>query len=213
MNHQQQLSTRRADNFAFMMMDFGKEDTTIDWFTQGRPMPQALTNGKAAFTATALDGIGHNWLAFNAVNRNQFGLGDDTLAPWRYPNSLSYVALQFASGSGSLQPGTAATDEYNTNLEWSTPQNSFHQNITDSNNRYEISLRSLAFNQTVSVTPRNTQAFKPAAGRLCNWTATRNSNNTLIASGSLTVDDSALATAVSVPVVTGTGTRLAINCN
>lgn len=213
MNHQQQLRDRRGDNFAFMMMDFGKADSTIDWATQGQPMFQALTDGKAGFTATALAGIGHNWLAFNAVNVDQFGLGDASLAPWRYPNSLSFVSLQFASGSGSLQPSTSETDEYNTTIDWSTPQNSFDQNIVDSNNRYEISLRSLASNQSVSVTPRNTQAFKPSSGQPCNWTASRNSDNNQLASGNLTVDSNSLATAEAVPVNNGSGIRLVITCS
>lgn len=213
MNHQQQLRDRSADNFAYMMMDFGKEDSTIDWVTQGQPMFQALTDGKAGFTATALAGVGHNWLAFNAVNATQFGLGDANLAPWRYSKSLSFVALQFASGSGSLQPSTSGTDEYNTTIDWSTPQNSFDRNIIDTSNRYEISLRSLAANQTVSVTPRNTQAFRPSSGQQCSWTASRNSNNNQVASGSLTVDNNSLATAVAVPVNSGAGTRLVISCS
>lgn len=210
MNHHQQLRRRRADDFSFMMMDFGKADTTIDWATQGQPMFQALTDAKTGFTATALGGIGHNWMGFNAINANQFGLENGS--PWSYPKSLSFVSLQFASGSGSLQPGSAGNDEYNTSIEWSTAHNSFHQNIVDTANRYEISLRSLTSNQTASVTPRNTRSFKPATGRSCSWTATNNSNNSQIATGTTNVDGNALVTATAVPVVTGNGTRLVINC-
>lgn len=210
MNHQEQLGRRRSDDFAYMMMDFGKADSTIDWATQGRPMFQALTDARAAFAATAQAGIGHNWLGFRAVNSSQFGLKNDI--PWRYPKSLSVVSLQYATGSGSLQPGTGNTDEYNTNLEWSTPHHSFHQNIVDTSNRYEISIRSLASRQTVSVTPRNTRAFNPASGKQCTWVARSNSDNSQTNSGSTTVDGNGLVTATAVPIQTGNGTRLVINC-
>lgn len=212
MNHQLQLRRRTADDFAYLNMDFGKSDNVIDWLTQGRPMLQALTDAKAGFSATALAGTGHDWLAFNAVNKNQFGLGENGLAPWRYPRSLSFVSLQNASGSGQIPPGLTDTDEYNINIEWSTPHNAFHQTIVDNPNRYAISLRSLAADQTVSVTPRNTQAFRLSSGQQCNWTATSNSGSALIGSGSSTVDSNELVTAVSVPVNTGPGTRLDISC-
>ncbi len=211
MNHQQQLNDRPGDNFAFMMMDFGKADTVIDWQTQGKPMIQALNNSKTGFIATALGGIGHDWLGFNAVNQYMFGTSGN-FEPWSYPNSLSFVGLQFASGSGPLPPGDTGDDEYNTSIEWSSPHYSFHQNIVDSQNRYEISLRSLTFDQTVSVTPRNTQAFKPSSGTQCSWTANRNSDNTQVASGTAAVDNNDLVTAASVPVSTGIGTRLMITC-
>lgn len=212
MNHQLQVSRRRAADFAYLNLDFGKDDTVIDWVTQGQPMVQALTEAKAGFSLTAIDNVGHNWLGFNSINPKQFGLGmDDELAPWRYPNSISFVALQNASGSGPIIPQPHGNDQYNVNIEWSTPHNSFHKNIVDQVSRYEVSLRSLDGDQTVSVTPRNTKDFKLKPGQKCAWVAS-NSREKKIAEGNATVDGASLVTAVTVPVGTGKGTRLVIEC-
>lgn len=212
MNHQQQLVRRAGDELSFLIIDIGKADTTIDWFTQGLPMIQALTDGKAGFAATALDGVGHGWQNFNSVNHNMFGFGEGVAAEWRYPTTLSFPALQNASGSGPIPPATNGDDEYNISIDWSTPQSSFGEPIVDALNRYEITLRSLASVQTVSVTPRNTVLFRPASGEQCSWTARNNNNNSITGSGSLTVDNNELATAPFITVNNGAGTRLVMSC-
>jgi len=212
MDHQQQLRRRRGDEIAFLTMDFGKADDIIDWQTQGQPMFAALNDGSVGFAATALEGIGHSWQSFNAVNADLLGFGFDNQAGWRYPRSLSYPSLQNASGSASVNPGTSGDSNYNQNIDWSAANNNFHQAIVDSANRYEISLRSLADDQTVDVTPRNTQNFRPSVGSNCNWQAQRISGNEQTGSGSGSVDNDELYTAIQVPVSGGTGTRLTISC-
>lgn len=212
MNHQLQVQRRRAFDFAYLNIDFGKDDTIIDWATQGKPMIQALTAAKAGFSMMALDNVGHNWLGFASINPNQFGLGMDDMAPWRYPNSQSFVSLQNASGSGSVTPGPTGNDSYNTNLEWSTPHNSFDKDIVDNENRFEVSLRSLEGDQSVSVTPRNTKEFRLKPGQSCAWVASSSRGKKKLAEGYATADAAALVTAESVPVKTGKGTRLTIVC-
>lgn len=211
MNHQLQVRRRRAADFAYLNLDFGKDDTIIDWATQGQPMIRALTEAKAGFSLSALDNVGHNWLGFNSININQFGLGHDDKAPWRYPNSVSFVSIQNATGSGPISPGPRGNDEYNVSVEWSTPHNSFHKDIVDQPKRFEVSVRSLAGDQTMSVTPRNTKNFKLKPGQKCVWVA-QNKRKKTIAQGNVTVDRAALVTAESVPVGTGKGTRLLFEC-
>ena len=212
MNHQEQLVRRRADNFAYLMVDHGKADSVIDWPTQGRPMAQAFTSARAGFSASALGGVGHSWLSFDSVVTGVFGLGFGDETAWRYPRTLSFPGIHNASGSGSLNPGGSGDDRHNTTLEWATPRNNFHQGIVDSSNRYEISLRSLSGNQTADITPRNTSAFRPSSGTGCSWTAVSISNNATIGSGNSTVDGSRLLTIPGVFIQSGSGTRLRINC-
>jgi len=212
MNHFEQIQRRSGDRFAYLMIDHGKADGTIDWATQGRPVAQALTDARMGFSSQALEGVGHSWMGFGAIVRNVFGLGFGDLEAWRYPKSLSFPSIRFASGSGSLQPGLNGDDRQNITIEWATPRNNFHQSIVDSANRYEITIRSTAGTQTAQITPRNTNSFRPSAGTSCSWTARSNNDNRTIGSGTATVDGSRLITIPNVSIVTGSGTRLSINC-
>jgi len=212
MNHQQQIKRRSTDRFGYLMIDHGKQDTTIDWATQGRPMARVLSEARVGFSATAVGGVGHNWLGFDGVVTSVFGFGFGDEAGWRYPRSLSFPSITYATGSGSIDPSSGGTDRYNKTIEWSTPRNSFHQSIVDSSNRYEISLRSTSGNQTAQITPRNTNAFKPSAGRSCSWNVTDIGSNGSIGSGNATVANSGLLTITGVQIRTGQGSRLSISC-
>ncbi len=209
MNHHEQVRRRRADDFSYLMIDFGKADDVIDWQTQGNPTFSAFTDARVAYSATAREGIGHEWRAFDAVNQNlyQFEVGS-----WRYPNDLSYPGLHNASGSGRLYPPSSGDDLYQTNLEWSTPQYGFGSGIVDQTSRYEITLRSTASEQRADITPRNTRQFNPAVNAQCNWTARRVSDGQTTDSGVATVDSSRLVTASQVAITTGSGTRVSFNC-
>lgn len=211
MNHFQQLKRRSGEDFGFLMIDHGKADRVIDWDTQGRPLSAAFAEARVGYTANAFGGVGHTWLAFGAVINSMFGLGFDQLAPWRYPLSLSYPAIHNASGSSATNPGANGDDSYNMNIDWSTPANSFDSQIVDISNRYEISLRSSAGDQTADITPRRTRQFNPGAGQQCNWTAVRISDGTST-NGTSTVAGNRLITATGVPVYSGRGTRLTISC-
>jgi len=135
------------------MVDHGKADTTIDWQTQGAPMASVFTEARVGFSANALSGVGHTWLAFSSIVRNVWGFGFDNNDGWRYPKNLSFPGIH------------------------NTPKNDFHQTIVDSANSYEISFRSMSVAQTADITPRNTNAFRPSAGTRCSWTATAIGNS------------------------------------
>ena len=212
MNHQEQLLRRRGDRMAYLMVDHGKADRTIDWQTQGRPITNVFTNARVGFSAIQLGGVGHSWLSFGSIVHTVFGFGFDDEAAWRYPVDLSFPGIHNASGSGSLQPSEFGDDRHNTEIEWATPINNFHQSIVDTANTYEISIRSTSVNQTADITPRNTNSFLPGAGTRCSWTARSISNNSVVGSGNSTVDADRLLTIPAVSILAGSGTRLAINC-
>lgn len=211
MNHQEQLRIRRADRFAYLMIDHGKLDAVIDWQTQGRPMPQVFADARVGFSAVALGESAHIWLNFIPVVKSVFGLGFGQERGWRYLKSLSFPGIHNASDSGPLLPANTGDDWHNTEIEWSTPSNNFHLNIVDTTNLYEITIRSTSTNQTADITPRNTNAFRPSSGMLCNWNAQGVSDNNTIDSGSAAVDGSGLLTIPQVPILIDEGTRLFIS--
>lgn len=217
MNHQDQLVDRRGDRFAYLMVDHGKADTTIDWFTQGKPMARVLTAARAGFSARANGGAGHGWQSFGAVVTNVFGfgygdIGNGDKRGWLYPVSWSFPGISNATGSGSLQPAPSGDDVHNTNIEWSTPNNDFHLDIVDQADRYEISFQSTTVDQFADITPRNTTLFKPVSGTQCSWSAIGIDTNTEISSGVATVDSDNLLTVTTVPILSASGTRIRITC-
>ena len=212
MNHLEQIRRRKADDFAYLMIDHGKADNTIDWETQGQPLTQALTDAKVGFSATAYADIGHVWLGFSAVVNSMFGLGFGDESSWRYPNSLSFPAIANASGSSSINPNATTDSSYNANIEWSTSANAFDEPIIETSNQYQISMRSTDAEQTASITPRNTRTFRINSGQRCNWSVTNNANSQLMQNGTAVADSAGLITVVDVRILTGSGSRLAIAC-
>ena len=212
MNHQKQLVDRRGDDMAFLMTFHGKQDRVIEWQTQGRPIANALTNGSAGFAARNLGSISHTWVGFVSVNTSLFGFGFDDDFAWKYPLDLSFPSIQNASGSSPSVPANGGDDEYNISIDWATPHTPFAAGIIDTSSQYAITLRSLNGAQTADITPRRTQSFDPLPGQQCSWSAVNNNNGTTIGAGSSTADSDSLITISDVSIVTGTGTRLSINC-
>ena len=102
----------------------------------------------------------------------------------------------------------------NTSIESITELTPLAEEIVDLPDRYEITLRSTSgSSQTANITPRRTQQFSVNPGQSCGWTATDRNIGQLIGAGSVEGSNDLLATVVGVPVVTGIGTRLAIDCS
>ena len=213
MNHQQQLIERRADTFAYLMTSHGKQDTVTDWQTQGEPLVQAFSNANVGFSARYDDSSAFAWGNFDSVVSSLFGLGTSGDFSWRYPLDLSYPAIQNASGSAVLMPSTAGIDSYNLNIEWATDHTPFDTGIVDQTDRYEITLRSTASEQTADITPRRTQQFSVSASDTCAWSTTNRNDSQLIATGVVTADIDSLVTVTDVSIVTGIGSRLVIDCS
>ena len=215
MNHPAQIRNRQGDDMAYLITDFGKQDTVIQWSTQGKPIWQAFNEGRAGFAGITFGSLGHSWLGFAGVVDNLsplFGMGFGQNAPWRYPLDMSYVSISYASGSGGVPPSDFGDDQYNQSILWSTPWFNFHQPIEDSFNRYAISLRSTVADQTADITPKRTQSFNPAPGTNCSWQANSVDSGAQFSAGSLVVDGAGLAVARSVPILSGAGIRLVFNC-
>lgn len=117
--------------------------------------------------------------------------------------------------NNTLNPDVPFQQQINNNpsIESVTGLTPVNEAIVDLPGRYEITLRSISgSSETANITPRRTQQFSVDSGQSCNWTATNRNNGQLIAAGAVEADSNALVTVEGVPVVTGTGTRLAIDC-
>ncbi len=208
MNHHRQLVRRRGDDMAYLMVDHGKADNIIDWRTQGQPFVRALTDARAGFAAAQADGLGHNWMGFRSVVTPQFGFGYGDEAAWRYSLSQPFIGIHNSSGSSAVDPGSSGDDQHNTTVEWATPWHSFGSEINESSTRFEVTIRSTSgSSQNADITPRRTRSFHPSPGQNCSWEVTNGGGQ-----GSIIVDANGLATARSVPVRTGGGSRLRIDC-
>ncbi len=212
MNHHKQLVDRRGDTFAYVMTYHGKQDTIIDWTTQGRPTVEALTNATTGFSAVNDGDAGHTWAGFASVSIPLFGFGYDDDFAWKYPLNLSYPAITNASASSNVVPENYGNDNYNINIEWATAHTPFAAEIVDLPGQYSISLRSLSGVQTAAITPRRTQQFAPDPGTQCTWVTTDNNTGLNLSSGSVTVDLDSLVTVSGTTIAAGSGTRLSIDC-
>jgi len=213
MDHPRQLARRGGEDMAYLMIDHGKQDTVIDWQTQGRPFVRALTDSKHGFSGRSLGDFSHTWLEFRGVVSSVFGFGISENTGWVYGRDSSFPGIHNASGSGAVDAGSAGDDSYNMNIEWSTPWLIFDQSIVDQANRYEISMRSTSGgDQTADITPRRTSAFKPSVGQTCSWTAVSISSGNSVGQGSGFVDSMGLFTALQAPILSGSGSRLRISC-
>lgn len=212
-NHDRQLTRRAGDDMAILTIDHGKADTTIDWYTQGRPFARALNNARVGFSAASIGGGVHEWMQFGAVVHSMYGLGDADAFPWRYPLGMSFPGLSNGSGSGALAPLPVGDERYNATIEWATPWMPFGEKITDLPTRYEITLRSVsAESQLVDVTPRRTQLFSVLPGTACSYVVTDAASGRMLEDGSVLTDTDGLVTVLAAPIQPDAGSRLSIDC-
>ena len=208
-NHQAQLVSRRGEEMAYIGLAHGANDDVIEWPTQGAPAYEPFYRGRRTFSGETLD-LDHTWAAF----AGQGPMVED----WRYTGpfySLTVVrdetmpALSNASGS-SVPPPSGAGAQYNMNLEWSASWNDWDGIPVDHEGEWRVSLRTTdGSTQTVDVTPRRVQSFVITAGTSYSWQNRSVTDDSVVASGTVTADPDGLLTVASLQV-TPTGNRLAV---
>lgn len=210
LDHGEQLLRRRGEDISFLMFGHGKNDNTIDWETQGQPFVSAVEAANVAYSAEYRGGETHNWLGFGFAQHNLFSENKPDLGDWQFRNDVSYLAVSNGSDSGTLTPGSQGTDYYNLTVDWSTSWNNFDRDIVDTQNRYEISVRSLNGNQTADLTPRNLQNFIANSGDSIAWQNVSNEDGTVLQQGTVTVDADGLFTIADFSLETNKGSRLVL---
>jgi len=140
-DHQSQLRRTGGAGSAYLMFAHGKEDRTIDWQTQGRPMVRALTEAKVAFSAELVGGADHTWLGFAGANHEMASQGYTDLGDFILDRG-PMPAIGQATGAGPLDPPLAGTDRYNADISWGTASRPLGTVPVDLPDRYQGTLAS-----------------------------------------------------------------------
>ncbi|GAB5443480.1 MAG: hypothetical protein Fues2KO_38290 [Fuerstiella sp.] len=210
MNHHEMLQVRRGEPVSFLVFGHGKQDDIIDWETQGRPFIAAVNAADVGHAAWLQGDAGHTWMGFIGANVPVLGGVDQSYGSWDLAANVSFPSITNSSDSGSTNPGDAGDDLYNLNVDWATTWNRFGEPIVDTADRYEVTIRSLSGFTTADVTPRKTQAFRPASGSQVNWSAVNAATGAVLQSGQATVDSDGLVTVENVGLLNNAGTRLVL---
>lgn len=217
-NHQANLQNRQADPMVPLGLVHSMTDATITWLPQGQPVYPALNASRQAWGAAirqdrhddaSLLGLPPN-LAVDASGVPFAGL--------KVVHSESAPGFSNASLNPPLPP--SAVGKYNHTLLWSSSALPWDGPPQETASSWQISLCAVdaaaavktcgtGVDQTVDVTPRRLQLFHPQPGATYQWENRRVSDNSLVASGSVTAGSSGLITVPAV-AVSPQGNRLRI---
>ena len=195
----QQLSDRRGDDMALIVIAHGTQDTVIDWRTVVQPAYAHFFTGNRAFIGE-ITNDDHTWLGFRYHPNWEFDAMNVRL-------NESLPALTHASGSLPVPPD--GVGEYNLSIEWSASGNDFAGPPVDTPNEWRIALRSLSGDQTADVTPRRLQQFGVTSGSAYRWQNIPLDGGDPIQQGTITADGDGLIT-VKGFLITPEGNRLII---
>lgn len=206
-NHQAQAPRLAPLGTSYLMFGHGKDDRTIDWTTQGRPLVAALTAAGVPFSAVARADHEHSWLGFDGANHDQVSRGYGDLGDFVLDRG-PLPAVGAASGSGPPDPTDVGTQYYNVDISWATAANARGAAPVDRADRFELTLMSTSgADQTADVTPRRV-ALVVSAGSAWRWRATDASTGAPLGAGDVVAARDGTVKMSGVPIRTGTGTRL-----
>jgi hypothetical protein len=198
---QQYLIDHQGGALPYTVTFHGRNDTTIEWSTQGLPWVQ-LRNGAQAPGPEMWANSDHS-NSFDVYYRDLFS--NYKMEQYKLKKNESYLVFSYAPGddspTGSI-PSCRGSDPYaygylGNSVEWSSSANPFMglSAPTDTATQFQTALRirtdqcNWPTSGTTTVTIRRTQAFRPAAGGVITW-ENRTSGGTLIQSGTITLDAS-----------------------
>lgn len=194
---------------AFLTVAHGKDDSVIDWPTQGRPLVGALTSAAVPFTALARDDTDHSWMGFEGANHDMVSQGYGDYGDFILDRG-PVPAFGRASGSGALDPTDVGTQTYNVDLNWATATNGRGPAPVELPARFEMTLMSgSGAAQTADVTPRRTALDVPA-GSVWQWRTVNQATGVQVAAGTVTAASAGTVTVPRVRILAGAGTRLVL---
>lgn len=212
-NHQATMTTRAADETVPFGVAHGRQDTAIEWPTQGKPFYAEANAARRCWGGMVLNAE-HTWLAFAGLPP---GLAvDQSYLPFGGLGARlheSVPALSNASGDFPLPPPDSGEEGgYNQAIEWSSSWSSWDGPPLDTATSWGVSLRATdGLDHRVDVTPRRLQHFRVMPGTSVTWENHQVSDDALVESGSVTADSSGLVTVPRLGVSpTGNRLRLAL---
>jgi pimeloyl-ACP methyl ester carboxylesterase len=215
-NHQENLVSRKEDEMVPFGVAHSRNDTVIEWDTQGAPAYEAFDDSKHAWAGiiTSDEHKGLEFLGMPAAMRM-----DDSGVPF---DSLKVVKNEtvpgLSNGSKNLQTPPDTNGGFNQTILWSSSWNPWDGPPVDTSTRWQISLCytdagnkmgkcEKGHGQTVDITPRRLQQFKIIPGAKYRWENYKISNNSLMDSGTVTADSKGLLTIKDV-AISSNGSRL-----
>jgi len=212
-NHQQNLRDRQADEMVPIGIAHGRQDTVIEWSTQGEPVYGAFNAAHRAWGGS-VSNDDHTWQGFLGLPPTlQSGA---PFANFQVVRNETVPGLSNGSTDLDIPPTTAGG--YHQTIRWSASWDPWDGAPVDTVERWQISLCTIdpaigecgsGAPQTVDVTPRRRQHFVVQPGKLYHWENRRVADNSLVAAGTVTADANGLVT-VAEFAVSATGNRLAL---
>ena len=216
-NHQANLTARAEDGFVPLGIGHGRNDTVIEWSTQGQPVYAALNRVAGAWGGAIVD-ADHTWLNFGGLPPT---LGtDNSLSPFQnftVVRNETVPGLSNNSGSLALPPTTAGG--YNQNVRWSASWDAWDGAPVDTAAQWAMSFCykdpdpyatacGTGTPLTVDITPRRVQQFPLVAGAEYTWENRRVAGGGLVASGVVTASGSRRLTVPGFQLEAPGGNRL-----
>jgi pimeloyl-ACP methyl ester carboxylesterase len=212
------LSMRLYDDMAPIGIIHGTNDDVIVYKTQGPPAYTAFNAGQRAWGAMVTSDD-HYWMYYAGLPPSLAPVGDNPYTWVPYWN-LSVVKDETIPGLSNLSTDSNAAPggHYNQTILWSSSWNAWDGRPIDQAGLWQISLCSVGMGslhcgggayETVDVTPRRVQHFNFVAGAKYTWENRLVSDNSLVASGTVTADKGGLVL-IHGFLVTPSGDRLVI---
>jgi hypothetical protein len=199
-----------SSTIPFLTFGSGRSDLTVTNPTNGMwQYSVAMVNA----LETCHDGFAFAW---NNGDHSAAGTIGDTFVSQYQPllaKNVSYPAFTAFSldsnyGDGTISDGdctngtTSPVCYVNYGWKWNAPvESSTSWSVTVSNSQLTSGAcptQNCATTATVSITPRNTQSFKPPTGTLVNWSTT----GSAVQRGSATVDEWGVVTGIAIELNT-----------
>jgi hypothetical protein len=219
------LHARLYDDMAPVGVVFGTSDHVITWNTQGLPTNTSFNVGRRAWGGL-ITGDDHYWMYYYGLPPGIAPYGGNKYTWVPYAN-LGVVKDETIPGLSNLSTDSNAAPggHYNQTIQWSSSWTNWDGSPIDQANLWQISLCAVSgqglpgspgvntcwsgTSETVDVTPRRVQHFNFVHGARYSWENRLRSDNSLIASGTVTADSQGL---VVIPgfLVTPGGNRLSI---
>jgi pimeloyl-ACP methyl ester carboxylesterase len=210
------LSERLYDDMTPIGIVLGTNDHVINWSTQGPPTYAAFNASQRAWGGLVTDDD-HQWMYYIGMPPALAPLGSRNKYTWIPYWNFKVVKDETVPGFSNLSDDSI-DENYNQTINWSSSWYSWDGSPIDQANLWQISICTARIydnycgnggTSTVDVTPRRVQQFKFAPGATYTWENRLVSDNSLVASGTVTADSGGLVVIKGFLVTPG-GDRLVI---
>ncbi|MBP7868234.1 MAG: prolyl oligopeptidase family serine peptidase [Acidobacteria bacterium] len=204
-NHQATLTLRRGDEMVPFGVAHGRNDTAIEWPTQGSPAYAAFDAGLRCWGGAVTDDD-HTWLAFQGLPPN-LSIDPEVVPFYRFGVIRDETVPGLSAASDNLAFPPAGPGLVNASVEWSASWDPWDGPPLDADTQWVMSFRTVnGATVTVNVTPRRLRSFATDFGTL-SWENRVCGSCDLVASGTVLPDIDGLVTVPSFQVTPG-GNRL-----